>query len=168
MPSRPPKKPKITLALKKPIKSALPDGAIVTKVGPKRQDGTHTVNYRTKAGKVDRKAQVVPEGHRPGRLPTEVMAEIGNSIPRGAKIGNVSKIGNKYRVIATVNGKPKQIFVWVKRPQNFKINPVNTVREIGITRAKPGARGRTVTRTVVNDGKPTTRLGGPFRKKNTT
>ncbi len=166
MPPKPPAKgPKIIPVLRKPIKKALPTGAVVTGVGPRRLDGTHTVKFRTRAGKVERKAQVTPEGHRPGKLPTEVIAAVGKSIPRGAQIESVTRRGNKYRVTGTAKGKRFNIFVWIKRPQEFNIQRVSTLNEISITHARPGVKGRTVTRTTVDGGRPTTRLGGPFRKK---
>lgn len=170
MPAKPParKRPKIIPVLNKPIAKALPAGAVVTGVGPKRQDGTHTVKFRTKSGKVDRTAQVIPEGHRPGKLPTEVISALGKSIPRGAKIENISTRGNKYRVTYTASGKTSQIYVWIKRPQNYNIKRVSTLNQINITHARPGVKGRTVTQTTVDGGMPTTRLGGPFRKKKTT
>ncbi len=161
----PARRPKIIPSLTQPIKKALPDGAIVLRVGKRNAEGAHTVTYKTKAGKVERKMVVAPVGHTKGRLPPGVMAEIGKSIPRGAKIESITTRGNKYRVVYTAPGTSRQVFVWVNRVASYDLRRTSTINTINIIHANPTAKGRTVTRTVVDGKAVGTRLGAPYRKK---
>jgi len=140
---------KIPPAWTKHAKGALPDGANVIGVGRKRKTGERMIKFTTRRGRVTRAALLEGIRHKAGRLPKPVMEALEANLPRGATDAQVTRRGNKYRLIYEMKGKAYSVFLWEHRTTTYKVHKPNTLKDTRITRAKPHVRGRTVKRVIV-------------------